>query len=35
MTQPGAYQGLKPPAGLEFIEAAQSPKDLLARTFSP
>src|SRR6516164_6329768 len=30
MTQPRAYQRLEPSAGLEFIEAAQSPEDLLA-----
>src|SRR5215468_7335274 len=30
MTQPRAHQRLKPSAGLEFIEPAQSPKDLLA-----
>ena len=30
MTQPRAYQRLKPSAGLEFIEPAQSPEDLLA-----
>ena len=30
MAQSRAYQRLKPPAGLEFIEPAQSPKDLLA-----
>jgi hypothetical protein len=30
MTQSGAYQRLKPSAGLEFIEPAQSPEDLLA-----
>ena len=30
MTQPRAYQRLQPSAGLEFIQPAQSPKDLLA-----
>jgi len=30
MTQSRAYQRLKPSAGLEFIEPAQSPEDLLA-----
>src|ERR1700741_2108892 len=29
MTQPRAYQRLKPPAGLEFIEPAQGAEDLL------
>src|ERR1700736_3558508 len=30
MTQSQAYRRLEPPAGLEFIESAQSPEDLLA-----
>jgi hypothetical protein len=30
MTQPRTYQRLEPSAGLEFIEPAQGPKDLLA-----
>ncbi len=29
MTQPRAYQGLQPSAGLEFIEPAQGAEDLL------
>src|SRR5438132_3778323 len=34
MTQPRAHQRLEPSAGLEFIQPAQSPEDLLTHLFT-